>query len=388
VSRSDAARRANETRKLRAPEVEADIAVLRGGHFTGLPKSEVRQEVVRFLAEHTREGEAVGDLLGPGWSALALREAGMAVISAETCEWSGRVLGDRARAERAARRMAADGGFVVELAPFAKIVPSVRTAFYDTCGPYLEPSSRDVRAMAQAELSAFVVTVLFSRVEGMRGKSPEHYRRMAEVGLEIDAPAYRIVKVCEYRGESNLPMAAFFLLRAGTEVTIAPRRANWRERYTLAERRRGVGTTQKQTTTELAEIIRAIVESHGGAVPARDAWSEIESMGLAPSASLLFRARTKAGVITRAGRAKDGWFWLLPGATPEIRWTSCECGAKTDSYVPGCVVHRASIVERMARQEHISNVRDKWMAEAGGDPVLAYARALGISRQTARRHLA
>lgn len=203
---SEAARKANETRRTRA-----DIATLRG-HFTGAPKSSVRDEVVAFLAEYTRPGERVGDLLGPAWSALALKAAGLDVVAAENCAWSSRVLGSRERAAAAARQMAADGKFTVSLSPFAAIISSVTTAFYDPCGPYLEPTSRDVRAMARRGLRAFVVTVLFSRVEGMKGKPASHYRRLAEVGLAEDAPDYSVQNVVEYRGESGLPMAAFFLV--------------------------------------------------------------------------------------------------------------------------------------------------------------------------------
>ena len=212
-ARSDAARRANETR-----QAARDVAILRGGHFSGAPKNDVREAVVDFLAEWTRPGEAVGDLLGPGWSTLALEAKGLRVVAAENCGWSARLLDkDRGRAIRAAQAIKPD----VEIGDFARIIPKIRTANYDTCGPYLEPTSRDVRAMAAAELRAFVVTVLFSRVEGMKGKPDSHYRRMAKVGLEEDAQDYKIERVIEYRGESNLPMGVFFLRRYGAEKFIA-----------------------------------------------------------------------------------------------------------------------------------------------------------------------
>jgi hypothetical protein len=165
----------------------------------------------------------VGDLLGPGWSAEALTRRGLRVLAAESCKWTGRVIGDQKLAAAAARRMGREGGFAVHIGNFQSILPKVSTANYDSCGPYLAPTSRDVQAMYDHDLRAFVVTCLLSRVEGMRGKDDAHYLRMAEVGLSVDAPGYWVEQTIRYRGDRNLPMAAFFVVRKGaSEYTLEP----------------------------------------------------------------------------------------------------------------------------------------------------------------------
>ena len=199
------AARANRTR-----QEWAAIATLRDGHFTGTPKDPVRDQVLDFLQPYTEDG-AMGDLLGPGWSALAATERGIRVIAAEDCSWSGRVLGDRELAKRAALRMGADGGFEVRTASFGRIISDCTTANYDPCGPPSEKWDKDIRRMAEAGLRAFAATALLSRVDGMKGIGEKGYIRLAKMSLEDNAPAYRLVEVIEYRGESNLPMAVFLV---------------------------------------------------------------------------------------------------------------------------------------------------------------------------------
>lgn len=343
MSRSDAARRANASRRSR---ITRDVDALRDGHFTGDAKSEVREQVVSFLKEYTPNRKAVGDLLGPGWSSAALHAAGMRVLAVDDCSWSSVVLGgDRTRAEKAARRIAKECGVRLRIGPFRSIVGNVESAFYDSCGPYLAPTSRDVRAMASANLRAFVVTVLFARVEGMKGKPPEHYRRLAEVGLEVDAPNYDIERVIEYRGESNLPMAAFFLLRKGVRPFVS----------------RDASEPLPQTLT-LASAISEILTAEGGSVNVRRGRLLLGERGFEPSPSSLTSALIRAGVISVPMSGRQ-WEWRL-------------------------LANRRPVQKgRPGRPRH-ADLQDRYLAEVGGsDKVGALARALGVTRGTARKYL-
>lgn len=214
-TRSAAAYMANRTRRINAAAEQLRALP----QFTSADKSRVRSEAITFLAQF---GGPCGDLHGPsGQSALESVKAGMEVISCENLSFlSSRVDLPRSDVAFALRKMAQEGGYRLHIGDFIDIVPQLRVAFFDACGPLAvdTPSERSVLAMVEHRLAAFAVTVMLSRVEGVKEKgskalSDRYYIALAKAVLGEDAPGYRIVKVLRYRGEQNVPFAVFLLQR-------------------------------------------------------------------------------------------------------------------------------------------------------------------------------
>lgn len=211
---SEAARKANETRKARALERERRIAdgvarLQNVSAFTSSEKDHARRQVARFLVPF---GGPIGDMLGPrGDSARVLTEAGGQVISAENGKSKPFKGIDHDILPTVLERM--QGGWEFHFGDVEDILPRCRTAFLDTCGPlYADgPSTALVRAAVDAKLAAFAITVMLSRVEGSRGGGEDHYLTLAQTVLATNAPMYRIRKVLRYAGEANVPFAVFML---------------------------------------------------------------------------------------------------------------------------------------------------------------------------------
>ncbi len=212
--RSEAARRANETRRRRS-ELDVDLAALRE-HFTSAPKSEARDKTVAFLARFTRPGGTVGDLLGPGWSAEALHAAGLDVLAVDNLVWPKRFIPNASRARAAVEELAAQIGCRLHVGEFHDVIDQMASANYDACGPYHDgsPQQRDVLAMAKAGLDCFAVTVLWSRNPGMKERGPDQYDVLHRVLLRRDSTGYRIWDVITYPGKQNVTVGVYLLLRS------------------------------------------------------------------------------------------------------------------------------------------------------------------------------
>jgi len=228
--RSERAARANATRR-----VSADIAILRQ-HFDGEGKSDDRTAIADFLVKWTpdewalemyRPVEAygrpgvpsprrglVGDLQGGGLSSKLLASRGLPVLAAEDCSWTRTKLGnDRARAEAAAREMAGRDGYELALGGFLGIIPRLSTANYDPCAIPTGCVRDVIRAMVDARLVAFAVTVVLSRVPGTKGRDSDFYEFGTEGQLSKDAHGYHLVDKRKYVGTANVPMATYFFVR-------------------------------------------------------------------------------------------------------------------------------------------------------------------------------
>lgn len=349
-SRSEAARRANETRRFATA-----VNDLRA--FASFHKNGIRETVADFLLPY---GGLIGDLHGAdGASARLFASRGADVVSAEDGRYLVKLTGLPESALRGALAlMAKQGGYELYWGDFTDVLPSCRTAFYDPCGPYLAPTSRVVRAMAHAKLKAFALTVELSRVDGGRGKGPGHYLRWAEVGLHEDAPYYRVEQSIEYQGVASIPMAVFLVSRspladrfedpegyalreaarererADREARLAVMRAEWRAKEQARQR----------VSLALAPMVRAFIDARGGVVPFAAirsfiAASDFGDAYLAPSTKghLELRLATRAHIhyllmqgphplwcvldpcAVPAGRGHDGpKFWSDSGAVAYV----------------------------------------------------------------------
>lgn len=228
--RSDAARRANVTRRGR--ELAAQLAVT-----DDFDKDPIRETVADFLAPF---GGTVGDLHGAtGASARAFLRRGVSVISAD----DGRYLVKKVDAPRdvvlsALGQMADQHGYRFYPGDLADVLSLCTSVFFDPCGPYLAPTSQMVQAIAAADLRAFAVTVELSRIEGGRGKGEAHYMRWAQVGLAEDAPQYEVVATHRYAGAAAIPMAVFLLERPAKKGEIGFRGCEWEDCTSAATRSR------------------------------------------------------------------------------------------------------------------------------------------------------
>ena len=219
---SEAARKANETRKPNALErrIADGVARLQNvSAFTSPEKDYARRQVARFLVPF---GGPIGDMHGPrGDSARKLIEAGGQVISAENGKSDLFDGVDRNILPAVMERM--NGGWEFYFGDIEDILPRCRTAFLDTCGPlYVDgPSAKLVRVAVASGLGAFAVTVMLARVEGLGGgkdRSADYYLALAQTVLTTDAPMYRVRRVLRYAGEAGVPFAVFMLQRHACSV--------------------------------------------------------------------------------------------------------------------------------------------------------------------------
>lgn len=212
--RSEAARRANETRRARL-----DAELLRGA-WDGPKRAVVTEHVIPFLLEHTSPAGIVGDLLGGAGSAAEMTAAGLRVLSVDDLDFAVTKLHiPRPRAERAAQMLAESAG-VVEFVrgQFIDYLDRMETAFYDGCGNLYagSPTARVIQAAGRRGMPAIAVTIELSQVEGTKqafpdGAKREHYLTLAEVVVRR-VSNYRLVDAIPYMGRAGvIPMAVLLL---------------------------------------------------------------------------------------------------------------------------------------------------------------------------------
>lgn len=247
--RTLAARRANETRRARA--LAAHLFAMEP-----FDKDPVRVEVADFLGKYGRG--PVADLHGPtGASARILAERDFRkVISCDTGGYTaGRIGVPRERLMEAWRWMADEAGYDFHDGDIKDVLPSCRLAYVDVCGPYEEPTSALVRAIADAGLWAFALTVELSRTTGGRDRGEEWYLRHALLRLQEDAPDYRVARdPLVYRGVSNIPMSVWFMARMNAltysemEALQAKLPLLWKQRVAEVAHQMNVGLNYAQHT--------------------------------------------------------------------------------------------------------------------------------------------
>jgi putative DNA primase/helicase len=69
------------------------------------------------------------------------------------------------------------------------------------------------------------------------------------------------------------------------------------------------GDPEREQADELVTFLRMLLDDNGGQIPARDAIKQLRAEGMTPAKDTLYRARKRAGIVSRKSDLRGGWIW-------------------------------------------------------------------------------